>query len=244
MELLILSTGSKGNAYLLKGGDQSLLLDAGLPVGKISRGIEFKGLQGCLVTHEHMDHAKAAVDMANRGVTVVTSEGTAKAIGLSGSFARIVKVGETVQLGVWSVMAFDTRHDAVEPLGFLIRNNRSGEKVVYATDTYYIKYRFPKAHYWIVEANYIDETLIQQVADGRINPKMEIRLRKSHMSLRRLLQALEANDLSEVRKIVLVHLSDDRSDEERMVREIKQLTGKDAVAASDGMLIDLELTPF
>jgi ribonuclease BN (tRNA processing enzyme) len=55
---------------------------------------------------------------------------------------------------------------------------------------------------------------------------------------------LQANDLSEVRKIVLIHLSDGNSDAERMVREIKELTGKDVEVAENGKEIALELFEF
>ena len=64
------------------------------------------------------------------------------------------------------------------------------------------------------------------------------------MSLRHLKEALLANDLSKTLKIVLVHLSDSRSDEQRMVKEIREATGIETIAASNGMSIPLQLCPF
>ena len=65
------------------------------------------------------------------------------------------------------------------------------------------------------------------------------------MSLRRLCDALEANDLTETRAIVLVHLSDERSDEKQMVETIKATAGiEDVWAAEAGKTYKLNLTPF
>jgi hypothetical protein len=64
------------------------------------------------------------------------------------------------------------------------------------------------------------------------------------MSLRRLKETLAANDLRQTHCIVLVHLSDARSNEERMVTEINQQTGITTVAASTGIDIPLERAPF
>lgn len=141
-------------------------------------------------------------------------------------------------------MPFETQHDAAEPLGYLVRHEATGETAMYATDTYYLRYTFPGIHYWIIECNYCDEILEQSVQDGTIDAGLRGRLLSSHMSLRRLKDALAANDLRTTAKIVLVHLSDSRSDEQRMVREIEEQTGIDTVAASNGMSIDLSLTPF
>lgn len=100
-------------------------------------------------------------------------------------------------------------------------------------------------HYWIVECNYVDEFIDTQQEDGEISAAMRHRLKTSHMSLRRLLDTLRANDLTKTRAIVLVHLSDARSNERAMVEAIKEATLIDnVVAASDGMTIPLDLVPF
>ena len=78
MEVVSISTGSTGNAYFISDGHSSLLLDAGVPVRKIQVETHFRvsGLSGILVTHEHMDHAKAAKDLARLGLDVYASAGT------------------------------------------------------------------------------------------------------------------------------------------------------------------------
>ena len=128
---------------------------------------------------------------------------------------------------------------ATEPTGVLIRYKPTGEQIVYATDTYYLKYTFPGTTYWLVECNYCDD-LIGDETDTALRK----RLKESHMSLSRLEDTLRANDLTQTAKIVLAHLSDTRSDEARMIREIASLTDAEVVAAHNDELIELAKTPF
>lgn len=51
------------------------------------------------------------------------------------------------------------------------------------------------------------------------------------MSLETVKGFLAANDLSRVREIWLLHLSDDHSDAERFRREVMELTGKEVHVA-------------
>ena len=248
MELQIIGTGSSGNAYVLRAGGSALLLDAGLPIRQLIRAVpDWKCLDGCLITHEHGDHAKSAEAVAQMGVKTYCSAGTAEAIRSDGCLTPLnaVQMLSAISVGEFTVLPFETQHDAAEPCGYLIRHDPTGEVSLYATDTYYLKHTFPGVHYWIVECNYIDEVIDGQQEDGELTAALRHRLKKSHMSLQRLLDALRANDLSKTRTIVLVHLSDERSDERAMVKAVKEVTGlEEVIAAAAGMTIPLELNPF
>lgn len=246
MLLTTISTGSKGNTYILDAGDESIILDAGVPAKKtLVKLRNYDGLAGVLITHEHQDHAKAWADYLRRGIRIYTSQGTKDALAHSSGdlLAKAIVALQplkAIRAKHFVIMPFEAEHDAAQPVGFLIRYEPTGETVIYATDTYYLRYTFPNVNYWIVECNYCDE-LIENTEAGSV---LHMRLLQAHMSLRRLKDALRANDLSKTRKIVLVHLSDERSDEARMIREIEELTGIETEAARDASTIRLDLTPF
>lgn len=238
MKLSVLGTGSKGNCYLVEADGETLILDAGLNVRQIVLGIENPAkVAGCLVTHEHGDHAHSAVNLIKRGIKVMMSRGTAEAIKADGLDGVIIAEPlKVIHMGAFRVMPFGVEHDAAEPMGFLI--SRGKECAVYITDTYYCKYTFPGVNYWIVECNFCEELVREE------DEVLRKRLIQSHMSLRRLKDLLAANDLSTAKKIILVHLSESRSDEFRMVGEISAMTDAEVIAARAGQTIRLEEQPF
>ena len=97
--------------------------------------------------------------------------------------------------------------------------------MLYFTDTYFIKYRFSGLTHIMAECNYSMEALRRSVAAGYISPAMAPRLFRSHMSLEHLKDMLNANDLSNLQQIFLLHLSDNNSDEQQIKTEIERLTG-------------------
>lgn len=227
MEIKILASGSTGNAYRISDGQTSLLLDAGIPLKAIQVGCGFKTTQikGCFVSHSHKDHSKAARDLSRLGIDIYTSQGTIDACGLTGHRIHAIKELQEITVGTFKVLPFDVQHDAPEPLGFLFTSTETGEKLLYFTDTYYIKYRFQGLTHIMAECNYDKETLCKSVDAGYIPIEFVTRLIKSHMSLEHLLDMLKANDLSNVKQIYLLHLSSNNSDEIRFKTEVQKQTG-------------------
>ncbi len=227
MEIKVLASGSSGNAYHISDGTTSLLLDAGIPLKAIQVGCSFKvsQIKGCFVTHNHQDHSKAARDLMRLGVDIYTSQGTIDACRLTGHRAHPLKELQEITVGTFKVLPFDVQHDAPDPLGFLFTSNETGEKLLYFTDTYYIKYRFQGLTHIMAECNYDKETLQRSIDAGYIPIELVPRLMKSHMSLDHFLDMLKANDLHRVRQIYLLHLSNNNSDEKRFKEEVQKLTG-------------------
>ena len=227
MDITVIASGSSGNAYRISDGDTALLLDAGIPLQRIKQALNFRvrDLAGCLITHAHGDHAKAAGDLAKAGVDVYTSQGTIDACRLTGHRMKPVKALQEVMIGTFAVLPFDVQHDAPEPLGFLLTSRRTGDKLLYFTDTYYLKYRFTGLTHIMGECNYSMDIVEQSVRNGYIPPELVPRLVKSHMSLEHFLDLLKANDLHEVKQIYLLHLSNNNSDAERFREAVQKLTG-------------------
>lgn len=227
MKINVFASGSSGNSYLISDGETSLLLDVGITVKQLMKELNFdlSVIDGCLITHSHQDHSKGAKELAKMGVDIYTSGGTLEACKLSGHRFHRIKALEIFRVGTFRILPFDVQHDAPEPLGFLIESTHLNEKLLYFTDTYYIKYRFDKLNYIMAECNYGDDILKQRVKDGDIHPFLYKRLLTSHMSLEHFIKMLQANDLSEIKEIYLLHLSNANSDEQMFKREVQRATG-------------------
>ena len=228
IEITSLASGSSGNCYRVTDGNTPLLLECGIPFKQIKQGLDFQTseLAGCLVSHCHMDHCKAVKDVMKAGIDCYASKGTFDALGISGHRAAAVWPRGLFEIGTWIVLPFQTEHDAAEPLGFLLYSRETREKLLFATDTFYVRYRFRCLTHLMIECNYALDILQDNVSAGRIAPDRKNRLLKSHFSLANVKEFLMANDLSRVREIHLIHLSNDNSDAARFKREIQELTGK------------------
>lgn len=231
MEIKVLASSSRGNCYLVSDGGAPLLLEAGLRYQDIQRGIGFgmSGLAGCLVTHEHGDHARSVREVMRAGVDVYASAGTIQALGVSGHRLHPVKALEQVAIGPWTVLPFDAIHDAAEPLGFLLAGQ--GGKVLYLTDSGYCKYKFAGLTHIMLEVNHSAELLRKGVASGAIPLAHKNRVMRNHFGLERALDLLRANDLSAVQEIHLLHLSDQNSDADGFKRAVAAATGKPVYVA-------------
>ncbi|WP_411955122.1 MBL fold metallo-hydrolase [Alkalibacillus sp. S2W] len=232
IDIQVVGSSSKGNAYLITDGRTPILLECGVKFKDIQRAIGFKtsDLAGCLITHEHNDHCAALKDVTKAGIDCYMSPGTAEAINHNHHRVKTVKSKQAFTVGTWTILPFDVQHDVSEPLGFLLAN-QDGNKLLFATDTYYIKYKFKGLTHVLVECNYSLDILNDNIATERVPKLMKKRLLRSHFSLENVKGFLKANDLSKVQTIYLLHLSDNNSDEQRFKEEVQALTGKPVYVA-------------
>ncbi|MDQ0299678.1 phosphoribosyl 1,2-cyclic phosphodiesterase [Salibacterium salarium] len=226
IEITALASSSKGNCYHVTDGKTSLLLECGINFKEIQKKLDFQtsSIAGCLVTHEHADHCKSIKDVARAGINCYMSSGTADAIANKHHRIKTVEAKKQFTVGTWTILPFDVQHDVSEPYGFLLANE-AGEKLLFATDTFYIKYRFNGVTHLLLECNYSLDILDENILNGSVPQVMRKRLMRSHMSLENFKEFIRANDLSKLEEIWMLHLSDSNSDEARFKREIQEQTG-------------------
>lgn len=248
MRLHILGSSSSGNCYLLQSErtGEVLAIEAGVRFDKVQRALDYDlhKIVGCCISHEHGDHAKYAADMLSHCIPVVCSEGTAKALHIQGShFTQIVSARERVSMGNFQIIPFQVQHDAAEPYGFFIRHNECGT-VLFATDTYYLRFKFGGLNNIMIECNYRQDILDDNIKLGRVPAAIRNRIIRSHMSYDTCLETLLANDLSKVNNILLIHLSSDNSHASEFVKGISGATHKCTIAAAAGMVLQFNKTPY
>lgn len=246
MELKIIGTGSKGNAYILKNENEALLIECGVNINDIKKAFNFNfsKVVGCIVSHEHKDHCKAIDDVMGLGIKTYTGAKTFAEIKPKYVHrANVIASKQTFKIGGFKIMPFDVKHDAAEPLGFLIEHPDCG-RTLFLTDTYYCKYTFPGLNNIIIEANFSKEIIDRKFGPDSVKEFLRNRILRSHFSLANCKDMLAANDLSAVNNIVLIHLSDSNSDERQFKKEVSELTGKNVTVASNGMIINFNKTPF
>lgn len=223
-----IASSSAANAVLLEDGSARILLDAGVTYRALREALAFRlsTLDAVLVTHEHADHARAALELATRArVDVYATAGTWDALGglPIGGRAHAIRPHEAFRAGPWIVHPFPTRHDARDPVGFFLSGPTS--RTLYATDLAVGRFRAARLTHVLLEANH-DASLVERaVAAGATDPNLAARIRHSHLSLAGALRYLELLDRSSLEEIWLLHLSDGHSDARAFRDQVERATG-------------------
>lgn len=220
MNFMALASSSAGNAYIVDDGQTKLLVECGIPYRRLQKltGFGMAGIAGCLLSHEHKDHAKCYLDLLKNGIPVYASKGTARM--LECDLFTILEAQEEISVGTMDIKTFPVFHDAAEPFGYLIRSRKDGEKLLFATDTVNLRYEIPGLHHIAIECNYTEELLLQS---AKLPDKVKHRIRNSHMELERVCDYLAHMDLSVCRQVYLMHLSDACSREDLFIHRVGQV---------------------
>ena len=229
IEFKSFASSSKGNLYTVSDGETRIMIECGLPWRDTKRALDFKtsSIYAILCSHAHLDHSRGAGKAMKAGIDFYTSNETIMALGLSGHRVHAIKPLQQFRLNTWQVLPFSVPHD-VDNLGFLLANEK-GERFLFAIDCVYIPYRFRSLHTIAVGVNYSMDILRGNISNGLTDRAMKTRLIRSHMSLQTLESFLVANDLSQVRKIYLLHLSDSNSDAKLFKLKVQEVTGKEVI---------------
>ncbi len=150
----IIGSGSKGNATLVFSSKTTLLIDIGLPLKKVEPELNrfnksIKDIDGVLITHNHSDHYREIKSFSPKKQYAL--EGT-----IPGSLSNVIELYKPFTIGDIKITAFETRHDAINPCGYMLECD--GEKLVYMTDTgCYLSKNTPyisNPDYLIIESNH------------------------------------------------------------------------------------------
>ena len=109
MTFTSLASSSRGNCYVASDGETAILLECGISFRRIKKelGFDLSTIRGCLVSHEHKDHAKSVMDMIKSGIEVFASEGTAEA--LDCALITPVEAGAQFRVGSLEIMPLDRK---------------------------------------------------------------------------------------------------------------------------------------
>jgi phosphoribosyl 1,2-cyclic phosphodiesterase len=248
-------SSSNGNLYLVTAGNgRQLMLECGVRYSRIQKAINYNGknIEACLLSHEHKDHSFAAKHVMSAGIDIYSGRGTFESLNLLGQRrARIIADKSLIMLDDFEFFAFSLNHDAVEPLGFIIRENLGGykgrniltrdrgpepEHLLFVPDTSHITQRFKVPFNIIaIECSYDRDILQARVDSGEINEQVAKRLLASHMEKQATMRYLsEFCNLSRCRQIHLLHLSGDNSIRQKIKKEFEDRFFVEIVVLSHG----------
>lgn len=248
----VIGSSSSGNAYVLETPTEVLLLECGVPMQRILRALRFdlSKVVGCVISHRHNDHSKALPDLLRKGIRCFAPEDVFadNICTRYVSFCKVVYPMHGYKVGNFKVFAFDLRHADSDGtpcpcFGYIIEHTAMG-KLLFVTDTMMMKYRFTGLSHIMIEANYEDGILEQNIEDGLTAAAQKPRLLASHLEVHQTAKILRQTDLTGVNNIILLHLSSGNSDKRRFEEIIGRAVGQTPYIAEPNFRLELTAQPY
>ena len=138
LKLYPLYSGSSGNMYLIKSPTSTILVDIGVSFKSLKNcldnlNMDITDISALLITHEHSDHTKGITTFINKSnIPIYTTIGTKNYILnkfeskiKNSPNINIVKPETSFNIGDIIITPFKTSHDAVDPVGYTLKNENS-----------------------------------------------------------------------------------------------------------------------
>ena len=238
----VLSSGSSGNATLVKYGEILIMIDAGLSVRKLEKfflqqNVMCQHLNAIVVTHEHIDHIRGLGGMCRKyNIPIYANENTWNAMDASVGtidlhLKNIIQSGEVKKFGNLRVKSFGVSHDAAEPVGYCFYDGK--EKLSIVTDLGYVSDKVAKciedSDVIVLEANHDIELL--RIGHYPWHIKRRILSDVGHLSNEAAGEALTRLCTDRTKRVYLAHLS-----KQHNMMDLAQLTVKNVMHEKQSIL--------
>ena len=223
MEYCSLMSGSWGNCHYIEANGTNILIDAGQSGKRILDHMAWAGcclpsaLSAIVVTHAHRDHVLGVGILARRlQIPIYATEGAwfemdAIIDKVPAELKRTIDSEEKWTIGSLRIEAYPTSHDALESVGFVVR--QGDETLGIATDTGVFTRRMERAlqeaQLLVLEANHD----LEMLRDGKYPYYLKKRIAgiDGHLSNEDAGAALLRIAGSHLRKVMLAHLSEENN---------------------------------
>ena len=220
MELCSIASGSSGNCICAGSDDCHVLIDAGISGKRIEEGlnsIDLKtaGIQGILITHEHIDHIGGLGVIARKyGIWIYATKGTIDAVLHTKSIGKIdedlfraIEPEVDFTIGDLVVEPIAVSHDAADPVAYKIRQQDKVMAVMTDLGTYdeHIVEKLRNLDALLLEANH--DVRMLQAGTYPYPLKQRILGEKGHLSTEMSGQLLGQVLHDNFKHVILGHLS-------------------------------------
>ena len=214
----VLGSGSGGNAAVIRCGADLLMVDAGLSAAQITArlaacGVEPAQLSGILLSHEHGDHTRGLEVFTRRHRIPILANAMTREVlrvALPDAAWKIIPCGGSFPFGGFEIETFRVPHDAVDPMGFILR--AGGAALGILSDlghaTTLVRAKVAALDALFLEANY-DTQMLANDTKRPWSTRQRIASRHGHLSNDQCAEVIAAAAGSSLQHLVLGHLSRD-----------------------------------
>lgn len=220
MKIQMISTGSKGNSYLITTKENNYyLIDFGITLSKLKKYVDIKELKAIFITHIHNDHI---LGLKNLKYDIpIIAKGKTKEY-LENNYILNLLDDNINKFEDISFDFFELSHD-VENYGIIIKDKIN--ELVYITDTGYI----PQKYYsllkdksiYLVESNYDDEMIMHSEYPYYLIQRIVSDI--GHLSNYQTSKFLSNVIGKNTKKVLLIHLSEHNNTKEACLTAINKI---------------------
>lgn len=220
MKIQMISTGSKGNSYLITTKENNYyLIDFGITLSKLKKYVDIKELKAIFITHIHNDHI---LGLKNLKYDIpIIAKGKTKEY-LENNYSLNLLDDNINKFEDISFDFFELSHD-VENYGIIIKDKIN--ELVYITDTGYI----PQKYYsllkdksiYLVESNYDDEMIMHSEYPYYLIQRIVSDI--GHLSNYQTSKFLSNVIGKNTKKVILIHLSEHNNTKEACLTAINKI---------------------
>lgn len=238
MELRVCGSSSKGNAYALCCNDEILLIEAGCKLQDIFKNIDYKlsSVKGLVYSHSHGDHSKYAHEFVKMGFPVYTHPAAVEASGFIGLNGLDPK--KKLVMGGFKIQAIEVKHNV--PCYSFVIDCPDTSRVLFITDCADFPWKVNGVNHLLCEANYMEDIILDRAARDEWSASAS----NNHLSIEQSVSIIKRHFSAKLQTVVLLHLSDGNSDENRFREMVKRETGIEPYIADSEMKIKLDLEEF
>lgn len=231
MKINILGSSSSGNSFLFSHDSTHILIDVGFSRSYLAKkldelGIKFEDIDAIFISHEHKDHCKG-LNSLQKTHKVYSSPGTIESLIDCYPNLRFELINDTIKIGLLEIISFKTNHDAKEPIGFIVKDDK--RCVLTLTDFgsydeellfFLSKFQFTDL---IIESNY--DCFLLDHGKYPFLLKERIKGKYGHSSNMDSIRFLTKMNLSKTKNIILCHLSKNNNSPKIVLELFKSIFG-------------------
>lgn len=236
-KLITIGSGSSGNSYILECGNEKLLIELGVDFKQVLRALNYDltNVCACLVSHQHLDHAKYIPNAKKHGLPVYSCQEVVDKY----NDALVLELCKKTKIGGFTVQPIEVPHSC-QCYAFLIEHEAMG-RLLFCTDCERFGCRIKNLNHICIEANWDEDVLIDNMCDD-----IEIRSRfEHHMELNNTILSLKTNYGVDLQTVCLVHLSSGNADPKKFKKRVVEELGFDNVyMAESGLEVELSKEEF
>lgn len=249
MEILVLASGSSGNALLIRSGLTSILFDAGISALQVRRrlasfGVAVDELSAVLLSHEHSDHVRGLEVMLKRAALPVwATAGTWSRLSLRTTAGGELRSGHELMLGGLRLLPVATSHDAAEPVALVVDDGE--RRVALCTDTGVVtpllEQRLTGCDLLLLEANHDPDMLRHGPYPWPLKQRIASRL--GHLANHQAAEALTRIADRGLAAVVGLHLSQENNRPELACQVLREAVSSavQVAAVPRGEMLRIEL---